>query len=400
MNASRKFGDLLITLTSAYDMRYPDDGSGAQMDGTFWHPRLEGGFRPLGSVCVPGYGDINNNRASMLVADAGNGAVAAPVGYTWIWDDSGSGADWDGSVWRPVAPAGYIALGDVANSSHDPPSLNDVWCVRADLVTTGVFAGGAAWQDRGSGGHNDIAAWPVVLGAPSSDPTRAVFEPDTFFGVNNYDAPPNAGLARVLLVLLTAEVAAGPSRPTLTSRNAPEPTTAAVRDRSVTLPFTSMFDRADRPSLDRINMPFCTLERWTGWSLTLFDDNTTNVAQTQSRTTTVGVTDTASESFSHSAGIKISAEGGVTAIKFKVELNYQFTYTSSSSTAVLKSDAVQRTLTTPPAHAAALWSANYTFRAVRADGSAIGRDLSFDADSFAHDQFPAPDHAGATALAA
>jgi Vacuolar protein sorting-associated protein 62 len=398
MNTSRKFGDLLITLTSGYDMRYNDRGSGSPMDGTFWHPRSEGGFRPVASVCVAGYGDINNNRASMLVADAGNGAVAAPTGYSWVWNDAGSGASMDGSVWRPVAPAGYIALGDVATSNHDAPSVNDVWCVRADLVTTGVFAGDRAWQDRGSGGRSDIAAWPVVLGQPSTDPTRAVLEPDTFFGVDNYDGPPNAGLARVLLVPVTAEAADAPARPSLTSRNAPEPTTAAVRDRSVTLPFTSMFDRTDRPSLDRIYTPFCTLERWAGWSLTLFDDNTTNTTQTQSKTTTVGVTETNSESFAHSAGIKISAEWGVVT-KFKVELNYQFTYTSSSSSAVLHSDAVQRTLSTPPAHAAALWSANYTFRAVRADGSMIGRDLTFDANSFAHDQFPAPDHAGGTVLA-
>lgn len=398
MNASRQFGDLLITLTSGYDMRYPDSGSGARMDGTFWHPRPEGAFRPVGSVCVGGYGDINGNRASMLVADGGNGAVAAPVDYTWIWDDSGSGADWDGSVWRPVAPEGYIALGDVAMVGHGKPSLDDVWCVRADLVTTGAFIGERAWQDRGSGGNHDIAAWPVVLGEPSTDPTLAVFEPDTFFGVASYDGPPNAGLARVLLVPLTAEVATAPSRPTLTSRNAPEPTTAAVKDRTVTLPFTSMFDRTDRPSLDRIATPFCRLERLTCWSLTLFDDNRTSSSQTQSKTTTVGVTEASSESFAHSAGVKISAEGGVVT-KFKVELNYQFTYTSSSSTSVLRSDAVLRTLLTPPGCAAALWSATYTFRAVRADGSMIGRDLTFDANSFAHDQFPAPADAHSAALA-
>jgi hypothetical protein len=334
----------------------------------------------------------------MLIADGGNQAVAAPTDYTWIWDDSGSGADWDGAVWRPVAPQGYIALGDVATPNHGKPSLNDIWCVRADLVATGTFAGGATWTDHGSGGHNDVAAWPVVLGDPSTDPTKAVFEPDTFFGVSNYDAPPNAGLARVLLVPVTAEVASAPSRPSLTSRDAPPPTTPTVKDRSVTLPFTCMFDRTDRPALDKIANPFCTLERWTCWSLTLFDDNTTSAAQSQSKTTTVGVTDTNSESFAHSVGIKITGEWGVVS-KFKVELNYQFTYTTASSTAIMKSDAVQRTLLTPPSHAAALWSANYSFRATRADGSVIGRDLTFDANSFAHDQFPTATDAHSLALA-
>ncbi len=398
MNASRPYGDLQVSLTSSYDKRYPDSGSGAKRDGTFWHPHGDGVFRPLGSVCIDGYGDINNNRASMLVADGGNGAVAAPVDYSWVWDDSGSGADWDGAVWRPVAPAGYIALGDVATSNHDKPSVNDIWCVRVDLVATGIFAGDCAWNDQGSGGKHDVAAWPVVLGDPSTDPAKAVFEPDTFFSVDNYDTPPNAGLARVLLVPVVAAQSDEPTRPRLSSRTAPDPTTAPVKDRSVTLPFTSMFDRTDRPALDQIANPFCTLERWACYSLTLFDDNTTSTPQTSSKTTTVGVTDTDSQSFANSVGVKIGYETGVVT-KWKVELNYQFTYTSSSGTAVLKSDSVQRNLSTPPGHAAALWSANYTFKAVRADGSAIGRDLSFDANSFAHDQFPAATDAHTVALA-
>jgi vacuolar protein sorting-associated protein 13A/C len=39
-----------------------------------------------------------------------------------VWDDSGSGAFADGSIWRPVVPAGYVALGDVAVAGHDPPT--------------------------------------------------------------------------------------------------------------------------------------------------------------------------------------------------------------------------------------------------------------------------------------
>jgi hypothetical protein len=120
-------------------LRYPDSGSGARRDGSFWHPRSGDGFRPLGSIVIAGYDDPNGRRASVVVKDGGNAAVAAPTGYDWIWDDSGSGADWDGSVWRPRAPAGYVNVGDVAVSNHDQPSVDDVWCVRADLVTDGTI---------------------------------------------------------------------------------------------------------------------------------------------------------------------------------------------------------------------------------------------------------------------
>ncbi|MFY7835219.1 MAG: Vps62-related protein [Novosphingobium sp.] len=401
MNVSKQYGDLMITLTSQYDMRYPDHGSGAGMDGTFWHPRGEGEYRPLGSICVGNYNDVNNNRASMLFANApGSNALAAPVDYAWVWDDSGSGADWDGSVWRPIAPNGYLALGDVATANHDKPSLGDVWCVRADLVTNGVFAGDKAWQDAGSGGDHDIAAWPVEVGDPSRDPQMGVFAPDTFIAVASYDGAPNMGLAMVVQVPITAEVGAAPVRPSLEGRTPPTDHTPPVRDRSVVLPFTALFDRTDRPSLDKIANPFCTIERWVGWSLVLFDDNTTSAAQTTSKATTVGVTTTESEAFAHSVGIKLGWETGAIT-KYKVELNYQFTYTTSSSTANLQSATVTRSLSTPAGVAAGLWTATYKFRVIRADGAVIGRELMFDVDSVAHDQYPpvAPGVSKALAMA-
>ena len=390
MNEFRSYGDLKVTLTSAYSLRYPDWGSGARMNGAFYHPEPQGEFRPLGSVVIGNHAPINGMRASMLVADGGNKAVAAPIDYVWIWNDSGSGADWDGSVRRPVPPLGYVAMGDVAQTGHGKPSVNDVWCLRADLVAAGQFAGGCAWQDAGSGGTHDIAAWPVILKDPSADPTKAVFEPDTFISTTNYSTPPNAGLARVILVPLEANVVNTPEvAPNLESRQPPPATTQPVCDRQVTLPFTCLFDRTDRPSLDKIANPFCTIERWTYWSLVLFNNNTTSLPQTQSKSTMVGITETESKSFSHSVGVKVGWEGGV-GVKWKVELNYQFTLTTSTSMAVMRSDTVQRSLTSPPGHAAALWAQSWRFEVIRSDGSRIAPGLAFETNSFVHDQFPPP----------
>jgi hypothetical protein len=399
VNSTIPFGDLLITLTSAYDWRYNDSGSGSDRDGSFFHPQSQGSMRPLGSVVIDGYDDINNNRASMLVGDGGNAAVASPVSYTSIWNDAGSGGDNDGSVWRPVAPQGYVTLGDVAVKGYDAPSLEDVWCVRADLVTPSAYDSAPTWTDQGSGGDNDIAAWHVVVRDPANDATKGVLEPDTFISVASYDEGPNYGLAYVLLVPIvaqSAQVPAGP--PPLTSRTAPPAETQPYMDRAVTLPFTSMFARTDRQSLDNIGEPFCTLQRWCGWTLTLFDDNTTSLPQSSSKATTVGITDTTSETFANSVGVKVGVSYGVLT-KASIELSYQFTYTTSSTRALLTSDTVTRQLATPSQHAAALWTAHFAFKSVRLDGSEIGNDLDFDVDVFSHDQYPAATDAQSVARA-
>lgn len=42
----------------------------------------------------------------------------------------------DCSIWRPIPPQGYTALGCVAHIGSQPPSTHIVHCVRSDLVTS------------------------------------------------------------------------------------------------------------------------------------------------------------------------------------------------------------------------------------------------------------------------
>jgi hypothetical protein len=50
MPKTHEYGDLIVTLTSAYDWRWSDRGSGAGRNGGFWHPQPQGALRAGGSV--------------------------------------------------------------------------------------------------------------------------------------------------------------------------------------------------------------------------------------------------------------------------------------------------------------------------------------------------------------
>lgn len=78
-----------------------------------------------------------------------------------MWKDEKSGAAKDGSFWRPIPPNGYVALGDVAQSKWSAPSVNDVWCVRADLAKQGSFGSNSIWDDKESGAKTDVSIWEV-----------------------------------------------------------------------------------------------------------------------------------------------------------------------------------------------------------------------------------------------
>ncbi|KAH9865146.1 hypothetical protein IAQ61_009093 [Plenodomus lingam] len=370
-NTVQPYGPLLVTLTCKYDLAWSDAGSGADKDGSFWTPKSQnnGRLRPLGSVAIRSYAGANDNRATILVGDNGQRAVASPTGYSWIYDSTGTGSGSFACVWRPIAPAGYVAMGE-----YTSPQV---------------------WNDNGSGGEHSVGIWAVQpLRGARYDADKVPFFADTFISINHADTVPNNGLARVLLLPVPAQLSdIVPLPPVLTSHTAPTTTTSLEKEREVKLPFICLFPPTDRPSIDRIDNPFCSIQRWGSWSLSMWDDNTTSRDQDSSTSTTVGVSDSQSEEFSHSAGIKITSGAGISVGVFNAsgsyELNYQFTYTSSTSRELLSSKTVTRNLKTPPGKACALWVRHFVFRSVRADGSNIGYDLPFDVNVFNHAEFPA-----------
>ena len=54
------------------------------------------------------------------------------------------------SVWRPVAPPGYVTLGYLVEKGTRQPPPGVVWCAREDLVTTAAV-GDCLFSQAGGG---------------------------------------------------------------------------------------------------------------------------------------------------------------------------------------------------------------------------------------------------------
>ena len=84
--------------------------------------------------------------------------------YTKLYDDAGSGAASDLSIWRPVVPDGFYWLGDVVmvDSSQAPAFPTPV--VRGDdTVLAEPLGYELLWQDEGSGSDREDAGTGVSL---------------------------------------------------------------------------------------------------------------------------------------------------------------------------------------------------------------------------------------------
>lgn len=161
---------LRIAKTDLYDGITNDAGSRAFNDISIWRAKqftYQGSvFYPLGDVLMgpSRVGESNSSnkhvgaityphpqngpaRETIIIS----GDVKGPINYDLLWSNQAHGNQfW---IWRPIAPAGYMAIGDVITTSADPPLTGNqapIRCIPASLVKKIAPSGSVLWSSLGS----------------------------------------------------------------------------------------------------------------------------------------------------------------------------------------------------------------------------------------------------------
>ena len=387
-NETRDYGDLRVTLTKEWDWKYDDGGSGARRDVNCYHAKSQGDMRPLGSYASPSNHHPNNTRATLLVGNASNGsgkpAVASPTGYSKIWDDGGSGGRHDGSFWRPNAPSGYVALGDVCAGGYNAPSTSAIWCVRSDLVLQSDFRADNIWDDGGSGAKMDGSVWAIVkpqMGVDGSDKIPVLTD---LFIANSSHGKPEYSRAKVLGLPVPKDFKRfSADLPVFTKDKIPREGDEfnELAQCAVTLPFTAFFPPTDNSCLNLISHPFITLQRRTAWYVEDVARNAADQSGTHSTKITKGVSASQSQEMTHSAGVSITSSFGIKAIGGGVDvtLNYQFTASQSYSSSEYQETEKTHTFNIGPQTVLVLLTDRVWIQATRSDGSATLHRIGYNA---------------------
>jgi len=170
----------VVKVTSA-DQLWNDRGSGGRHDIRFWRPSAPPGFHILGDYAQPNYGPFSPSRNIIAVRDLSGDALRPPVSFTQVWNDRGSGARTDGSIWRPNPPRGYKAMGLMSVVGYGPPSKNEVVCVKDSYVLE-AQAWTWLWDNNGQGRERC-----TVTQFESKD--LWALNTDTFRAFNSYSYP-------------------------------------------------------------------------------------------------------------------------------------------------------------------------------------------------------------------
>ncbi|HEY0134560.1 MAG TPA: alkaline phosphatase [Nannocystis sp.] len=154
---------------SDYVWVYDDSGSGALTDGSIWRPVVPAGFVSVGDVAQASHDAPG--FATLVIRDD-PGAVREPVGYEQIWTDEGSLGDHDVTIWNPIPPAHFVCLGSVAVAAYDtPPATGLIRCVHRRYLVRGAMT--LTWTDTGSFAFQDAGLWTCTDGVEGGQAARS-----------------------------------------------------------------------------------------------------------------------------------------------------------------------------------------------------------------------------------
>ncbi len=390
-----QFNDLLINFTSEFLPLWSDKGSGAHKDVGLWRPSTTSDelspFFSLGDVAVGHHDNINRSKIVPVVSDVNkvNGtALRAPLDYQLVWHDKGTGALGNLSIWRPLPPQGYVAMGLVCGVAYDKPSTSAMRCVREDLVQT-AQVGDLIWDDKGSGATQNLNTWSIT---PPDAPAGEIYlAPGTFIGSESATKP--SLLAYSLRLALTAQSSEAPPLPVLSGYENPmlEETTPIIK--VCELPWFCVKD----PELTAIEQlqtsPTYRLERTDRHVFVGFEHNTEATSRPSTWKATKGEIGENTRVLATGTGVELSkqwpANTRAFALSFSAQLDRDFTHTQHSAKGWSNASALEIITYAPPKIAVAGSILNSEYRLLRLDGSQVSDTVSYNSGEHVYmSQYP------------
>ncbi len=373
-----RFKDLLINFTTEFDLLWSAKDSGADNAATFWRPNTTAdslnSFSSLGDVIANDYRTINNRKFVAVVseADTVNGtALRAPVGFNLVWKNAAKKVRSEFSVWKPVPPEGYVAMGMVCCIGYDKPTLNAVRCVRADLAVD-AYIGNSIWNDKGSGAHLDFSAWDVHT--PDVEPGAAYIATGTFYGTDGWTRPSFGARPYALRMELALQESPLPAPPAPLAAVETEPSATVCE-----LPWFTVKDSNLTPFEQLHYSPMYRLQRIDRYLAVGVGQNTTPQGKTFNWTAYKGEVDDHSIDFTTLTGIQLAYEWSPISrpVIFSAQLSKSFTHTTQSAKGWGASMPLEVAAYVPASQTIAAYVIRSEYTLYRQDGSQLASTVSY-----------------------
>ncbi len=151
--------------TTEFRRVWTDMGSLSESRGvSIWRPIAPPGYWILGDCFMNGFDPpsyVYTLRTGVSLQNIGGENLADPVKFDLIWHDGNPKIDKRLSVWNPVAPKGYIAMGNIVHIGTGLPNV-DVKCICEKFASSGLTPRSPMWRVRGDQMTiNPLSTWRV-----------------------------------------------------------------------------------------------------------------------------------------------------------------------------------------------------------------------------------------------
>lgn len=398
---SIKFDNLLINFTSEFQQIWDSTGSRSE-PAAFWHPTpapdLLPGFFSLGDVVVPGYENINGVKVVAVVREGDSPsedptrgkALSRPIDYEQVWNDSGSGAKKNCTLWRPIPPDGYVALGLVCSMGQEKPSVHAVRCVRADLVIES-YVGDLIWSE-GRGLRHNFSAWSITL--PTAEAGEIYFAPGTFVSDGSGNKPAE-NLTYALRMKIQVQTNTAPEAPVISGFKAPIPPETSEATQVAMIPWFAV-DQYPTSAFDDLNeLTHYRLERKDQYILIGHGHSTEDKSKLFKWTAPRTLSHEDTRMFSSITSIKFDTEWRAEVsdtdrpIQFSAKLSDEFTHTETSSNGWTTANTLVVASIVPKDKMMAVYQLESRYDLRSEDGERVANSIAYaDEDSLLWIEYP------------
>jgi len=137
---------------------WDDHGTHAVSDFSCWNPILPNEeFVLLSSIPMGSYKKPNKG---FVFTSTDKDAFKDPIDFRFIWNDKGTDANEPFSIWKPICPDSYKALGVLCQDSRRRPQLSVIKCVHDIYVRSCLNEW--VWDDENTGSPKNVTIFKTL----------------------------------------------------------------------------------------------------------------------------------------------------------------------------------------------------------------------------------------------
>ena len=156
---------------------------------SFWERKPMNEYFPIGQSCITTdnpatMADLTKNNLEGLTLLVKGGSF--PIDYEKIWDNKTNAEKGPFTIWRPIPPKNYIALGDIVVAGFDKPPVSLIKCLPIPILEHTKDIKQALWKNPLP--RNTDPKKPEAS-PPGSMSIWEIGDYNFFFGKDSYQIP-------------------------------------------------------------------------------------------------------------------------------------------------------------------------------------------------------------------